>query len=89
MFYYNVRLNLQNPTTKRPEFGIKSINLASFIEIVSTLLHLKVRFVRKQKWKMSLGYQYKFVCCREQQFPSLFIPHKNNGLPFFQSLFVL
>ena len=33
------------------EFGIRSINSASFIEIVSTLLHLKVKFVRKQKWK--------------------------------------
>jgi len=36
---------------QNPEFGIKSFNSASFIEIVSTLLHLKVKFVRKQKWK--------------------------------------
>ena len=38
-------------TLQYPVFGIKSVNSASFIEIVSTLLHLKVKFVRKQKWK--------------------------------------
>ena len=36
---------------QNPEFGIKSTNSGSFIDIVFTLLHLNVKFVRKQKWK--------------------------------------